>query len=153
EDVVETVRLCREFGAPILSRGGGTSLAGQTTNVAVVIDWTRHLGGVLSIDPAARTARVLPGTVLDDLRGRAIKEHGLTFGPDPATHTHCTLGGMIGNNSCGVHAQWTGCTTAQVMELEVLTSDGARFRVGPTDDAELKRILAAGGRRAEIYQG
>ncbi|HYV48648.1 MAG TPA: FAD-binding and (Fe-S)-binding domain-containing protein [Myxococcaceae bacterium] len=153
EDVVETVRLCREFGAPILSRGGGTSLAGQTTNVAVVIDWTRHLGGVLSIDPAARTARVLPGTVLDDLRGRAIKEHGLTFGPDPATHTHCTLGGMIGNNSCGVHAQWTGCSAAQVVELEVLTSDGARFQVGKTPDGELERILAAGGRRAEIYRG
>jgi len=153
EDVVEAVRLCREFGAPILSRGGGTSLAGQTTNVAVVIDWTRHLGGVLSIDPASRTARVLPGTVLDDLRQKAIREHGLTFGPDPATHTHCTLGGMIGNNSCGVHAQLTGCTTAQVVELEVLTSDGARFRVGKTPDGELERLLAAGGRRAEIYRG
>src|SRR6185295_13518791 len=127
--------------------------AGQTTNVAVVIDWTRHLGGVLSIDPAARTARVLPGTVLDDLRGRAIKEHGLTFGPDPATHTHCTLGGMIGNNSCGVHAQWTGCSAAQVVELEVLTSDGARFQVGKTPDGELERILAAGGRRAGFYRG
>src|SRR6185295_12146384 len=124
EDVVETVRLCREFGAPILSRGGGTSLAGQTTNVAVVIDWTRHLGGVLSIDPAARTARVLPGTVLDDLRGRAIKEHGLTFGPDPATHTHCTLGGMIGNNSCGVHSVMAGRTSDNLDELEILTYRG-----------------------------
>ncbi|HVE81534.1 MAG TPA: FAD-binding and (Fe-S)-binding domain-containing protein [Myxococcales bacterium] len=153
QDVMETVRLCRQHGAPVLSRGGGTSLAGQCTNVAVVIDWTRHLGGVVSIDPVARTARVLPGTVLDELRGRAIREHRLTFGPDPATHTHCTLGGMIGNNSCGVHAQMAGCTAANVVELDVLTSDGARFKVGRTGEEELRRIMAEGGRRAEIYRG
>src|SRR3954463_4084312 len=104
EDVVETVAVCRERGAPVLSRGGGTSLAGQCCNVAVVLDWSKYLNRVLEINPPAKRARVLPGTVLDDLRDRA-QEHGLTFGPDPATHNHCTLGGMLGNNSCGVHAQ------------------------------------------------
>jgi FAD/FMN-containing dehydrogenase len=99
-DVIETVRTCREHGVAIPPRGGGTSLAGQCCNVAVVIDMSRHLRGILQIDPDRKTARVQPGVVLDDLQ-RAVKPHGLIYGPDPATHAWCTLGGMIGNNSCG----------------------------------------------------
>ena len=79
-----------------------------------------------------------PGVVLDDLRD-AAEEHGLTFGPDPATHSHCTLGGMIGNNSCGVHSVMAGRTADNVEELEVLTYDGLRLRVGPTGEEELER--------------
>ncbi|HYY60208.1 MAG TPA: FAD-binding oxidoreductase, partial [Burkholderiales bacterium] len=109
EDVVRTVEICRRHGAPILPRGGGTSLCGQCCNVAVVLDFSKYLNRVLEIDPAARTARVEPGCVLDDLRGAAAK-HGLTFAPDPATHTHNTLGGMIGNNSCGPHSVMGGET-------------------------------------------
>lgn len=150
EDVVETVRLCREAGAPILPRGGGTSLAGQCVNVAVVIDFSKHMGGVLEIDAGARRARVLPGTRLDEL-GAAAGRHGLTFGPDPATHAWCCLGGMIGNNSCGPHSVTAGKTADNVEALEVLTSDGERFGVGPTSADELRRIVAAGGRRGEIY--
>src|SRR3954454_8368052 len=119
EDVIETIAVCREHGAPVLSRGGGTSLAGQCCNIAVVMDWSKYLNRVLEIDPAAKRARVLPGTVLDDLRDRA-QEHGLTFGPDPATHNHCTLGGMLGNNSCGVHAQMAGKTVDNTEALDVL---------------------------------
>jgi FAD/FMN-containing dehydrogenase/Fe-S oxidoreductase len=151
DDVVETVAACRRHGAPIVSRGGGTGLAGQTCNVAVVVDWSKYLNRVLEIDPANKRARVLPGCVLDNLRDQA-EQHHLTFGPDPATHNHCTLGGMIGNNSCGVHSVMAGKTIDNIEALEVLTYDGLRLRVGPTSDAELERIAAEGGRRGEIYQ-
>src|SRR5215472_3858076 len=97
QDVIETVAISRQFGAPLLSRGGGTSLAGQCCNVAVVIDWTKYLNRVLELDVPNRRARVQPGVVLDSLRSRANR-YNLTFGPYPATHDHCTLGGMIGNN-------------------------------------------------------
>jgi FAD/FMN-containing dehydrogenase len=100
EDVVRTVSACREFGAPVLSRGGGTSLAGQCCNVAVVMDFSKYLHKLIELNPLKRVARIEPGIVLDDLRAAAEKHH-LTFGPDPSTHNHCTLGGMIGNNSCG----------------------------------------------------
>jgi FAD/FMN-containing dehydrogenase/Fe-S oxidoreductase len=135
DDVVAAMAVCREHGAPVLSWGGGTSLAGQISNVAVVIDFSRHLNRVLEIDAERRLARVEPGVILDDLRS-AAEERGLTFGPDPSTHDHCTLGGMIGNNACGVHSvlsdlAGTGPTTADnVHELEVLTYHGDRCRVG-----------------------
>ena len=155
-DVVRTVALCRKHGAPITTRGGGTSLAGQACNVAVIIDCSKYLTAVLEIDPARRIARVEPGCILDDLRDRA-RVHGLTFGPDPATHSRNTLGGMIGNNSCGVHsvmAQFYGpgpLTRHQVIDLDILTYDGERFTVSATSDADLAGIIAAGGRRAEVY--
>ncbi|HEY6066811.1 MAG TPA: FAD-binding and (Fe-S)-binding domain-containing protein [Thermoanaerobaculia bacterium] len=150
DDVLETLALCRRFGAPILGRGAGTSLAGQCCNVAVVLDTSKYFNRVLEIDPAAKTARVEPGAILDDLRD-AAEEHGLTFGPDPATHAYCTLGGMIGNNSCGVHSVMAGKTDENVHELDVVAGDGTRMRVGRTSDEELARILAEGGRRAAIY--
>ncbi len=158
DDVVAAVAVARRHGAPLLPRGGGTSLAGQCCNTAVVIDTSKHLARVLDVDPVRRRARVQPGTVLDDLRAAAGRA-GLTFGPDPATHNRCTLGGMIGNNSCGVHsvmAEFYGpgpSTADSVEELEVLTADGLRLRVGPTPEAELERLAGAGGRRGAIYAG
>jgi FAD/FMN-containing dehydrogenase/Fe-S oxidoreductase len=151
DDVVETVRLCRQHEAPVLSRGGGTSLAGQCCNVAVMIDFSKYLNRVLEIDPERRLARVQPGTILDHLRGQAEGEHQLTYGPDPSTHTHCTLGGMIGNNSCGVRSvmtQFTGPgprTSDNVAELDVLLYDGRRLRVreGTSGDEEIDRRLTA----------
>ncbi len=151
DDLAAAVAACRRQGAPIVHRGAGTSLAGQCCNVAVVIDSSRHLTGVIAIDPERRTAWVRPGTVLDDLRSAALR-HGLTFGPDPATHAWCTVGGMIGNNSCGVHSLTTGRTSDNVEELEVLTYDGLRLRVGATPEREIDRIVRAGGRRGEIYR-
>src|ERR1041384_3978258 len=151
EDVIRTVEVCRKHGAPVLPRGGGTSLCGQCCNVAVVLDFSKYLNRVLAIDPVAKTARVEPGVVLDDLR-RAAGAHGLTFAPDPATHTHNTLGGMIGNNSCGPHSVMGGETVDNVVGLEVLTYDGVRMSVGDTSTTELARIVQAGGRRAKIYQ-
>ncbi|HEX3528736.1 MAG TPA: FAD-binding oxidoreductase, partial [Thermoanaerobaculia bacterium] len=151
-DVEAAVAVCRRHAAPLLGRGGGTSLAGQACNTAVVLDFSRHMAGVVELDPQRRVARVLPGTVLDDLRAAAAP-HGLTFGPDPATHAWCTLGGMIGNNACGTHSLTTGRTADQVEELEILTYDGLRLRVGATPEDELARIIRAGGRRGEIYGG
>src|SRR5262245_32248009 len=107
EEAANVVRLCGEVGSPLLSRGGGTSLAGQGTNVAVVIDWTRHCHQLLAVDPGARTCLVEPGIVLDVLNEQ-LADHGLRFGPEPATHRNCTIGGMIGNSSCGATAQRTG---------------------------------------------
>ena len=141
---------CREHGAPLLPRGGGTSQCGQCVNVAVVLDFSKYLGEVVSVDPVARTALVQPGAVCDALKA-AAEAHGLTFGPDPATHSRCTLGGMIGNNSCGAHSVMAGKTVENVEALEVLTYDGARFWAGPTSADELEMIIARGGRQGEIY--
>ena len=152
DDVLATISLAREFGAPILCRGGGTSLAGQCCNVAVILDFSRYMNKILEIDPARRIARVQPGVVLDDLRNAAEKHH-LTFGPDPATHSRCTLGGMIGNNSCGVHSIMAGKTDDNIEELDVLTYDGMRMKVGKTSDEEANEIIRQGGRRGEIYSG
>jgi FAD/FMN-containing dehydrogenase/Fe-S oxidoreductase len=149
-DVEAIVEACRRHGAPILSRGGGTSLAGQCCNVAVVMDFSKYMYEVLEVDPERKLGRVQPGTVLDSLRDAAEKYH-LTFGPDPATHTHCTLGGMVGNNSCGIHAQMAGRTADNIHELEILTYDGCRMRVGKTSGQELEAIIREGGRRGEIY--
>ncbi len=157
DDVVRTVEVCRRFGAPITSRGGGTSLAGQACNAAIIIDYSKYLNQVIEVDPDRRRAVVQPGCNLDDLR-RAAGRHGLTFGPDPATHDRNTLGGMLGNNSCGVHSVMSqfygpGPTTAhQVVELEVLTYDGERMTVGATDEERLQEMIDRGGRQGEIYE-
>ncbi len=152
DDAVAAIGVCARFGAPIVSRGGGTSLAGQTTNSAVVIDWTKYCHQVVSLDVAARTCVVEPGIALDELN-RSLAQHGLMYGPKPATHRTCTLGGMIGNNSCGSTAQAYGKTVDNILRLEVLTYDGTRMWVGATSDEEYASIVGAGGRRAEIYRG
>jgi FAD/FMN-containing dehydrogenase/Fe-S oxidoreductase len=129
DDVLAAISVCREFGAPLLCRGGGTSLAGQCCNVAVVLDFTKYMGNILEIDPERRIARVQPGVVLDHLRNAAEKYH-LTFAPDPASHDRCTIGGMIGNNSCGVHSIMGGKTDDNIEALEVATYDGTRLYLG-----------------------
>jgi FAD/FMN-containing dehydrogenase/Fe-S oxidoreductase len=150
DDVVLAVAACRKYGAPVLSRGAGTSLAGQCCNVAVVLDFTKYMNKILELNPKQGFARVQPGVVLDTLRAQA-EAFKLTFAPDPSTHNRCTIGGMIGNNSCGTHSLLGGKTVDNVEELLVLLYDGTQLRVGPTTSDELERILRAGGRRAEIY--
>src|SRR3981081_4417647 len=150
DDVIAAVSLAREYGAPLLCRGSGTSLAGQCCNMAVIVDFSKHMAEILEIDPVRRVARVQPGVILDRLRNAAEKHH-LTFAPDPATHAYCTLGGMIGNNSCGVHSVMAGKTDDNIEELEILTYDGTRMKVGETSAEELENIIREGGRRGEIY--
>jgi FAD/FMN-containing dehydrogenase/Fe-S oxidoreductase len=152
EDVIATVALCREHHAPLLARGGGTSLAGQCCNSAIILDFSKYMASILEIDPERRIARVQPGVVLDSLRSEAEKHH-LTFAPDPATHDRCTLGGMIGNNSCGVHSIMAGKTDDNIESLDILTYDGQRMEVGATSQEEFDRIVSEGGRRAQIYLG
>jgi FAD/FMN-containing dehydrogenase/Fe-S oxidoreductase len=129
DDVIAAMAAARANGAPVLARGGGTSQCGQGVNEALVIDCSKYLNRVLEVDAAARLARVEPGAVCDTLRD-AAERHGLTFAPDPATHSRCTLGGMIANNSCGPHSVMAGKTVENIERLEVLTYDGARFWVG-----------------------
>jgi FAD/FMN-containing dehydrogenase/Fe-S oxidoreductase len=150
EDAAAAVAICREFDAPVVHRGGGTSLAGQGCNHAVLIDFSKYANRILSIDAGARLARVEPGVVLDDLRAAAERVH-LTFGPDPATHTHCTLGGMIGNNSCGVHSMMAGCTAENVHALDVLTYDGLRFEAGHLSESALEEAARGDGPRSRLF--
>jgi len=150
--VVKTLEICRRHGAPIVSRGGGTGLCGQTCNLAVVIDHSKYLNRILELDQKNRYARVEPGVILDHLRDQAENYH-LTFGPDPATHNYNTFGGMIGNNSCGIHSVMAGRTVDNILELDVVTYDGIRMKVGPTNEEELQAIINEGGRRGEIYRG
>ncbi|MCM1936654.1 FAD-binding oxidoreductase [Streptomyces sp. G3] len=147
----EAVAVAREFGAPVLSRGGGTSLAGQCTNAGVVLDWSKYCTRVESVDPDARTCVVQPGIVLDDLN-RQLAPYGLRYGPEPATHPNCTIGGMIGNNSCGATAQAHGKVVDNIARLEVLLYDGTRFWCGETDDEEYAEIERQGDLRATVYR-
>jgi FAD/FMN-containing dehydrogenase/Fe-S oxidoreductase len=149
-DVAAAAAACRKFGAPLLPRGAGTSLAGQTCNVAVVLDFTKYMNQILEINHAEGYARVQPGVVLDALRDRAELHH-LTFAPDPSTHNRCTIGGMIGNNSCGTHSLLGGKTVDNVQEMKILLYDGTQLTVGATSEAEIERIVGEGGRRGEIY--
>ena len=152
-DVEAVLAACRKFDAPLLPRGGGTSLAGQCCNVAVVMDCSKYMRQILDVDPDRKLARVEPGVVCDQLL-HATEPHHLRLPPDPATHLWCTLGGMIGNDSCGPHSvmsERTGRTVDHVEALEVLTYDGLRLRVGKTSDDELARIIAEGGRRGSLY--
>lgn len=150
DDLVAALAVCRRNDVPFLTRGGGTSQNGQCVNVAVVADASKYVNRVVSIDPIERTAVVEPGVICDTLRD-AAEAHGLTFAPDPATHSRCTLGGMIANNSCGAHSVMAGKTVENVEALEIATYDGARFWVGPTSEPELEAIIRGGGRRGEIY--
>ncbi|MGE2814110.1 FAD-binding and (Fe-S)-binding domain-containing protein [Mycobacterium heidelbergense] len=156
EDVVQTVRAAHAYHAPVLCRGGGTSLSGETVNVAVVIDFSKYLTDIIDIDPARRLATVQTGVINEQLN-KATGEHGLVFGPDPSSHSRCTLGGNIGNNSCGVHSIQSHLygpgprTSDNTQELDIVTYDGARFTVGVDEEKNLDAIIAAGGRKGEIY--
>jgi FAD/FMN-containing dehydrogenase/Fe-S oxidoreductase len=151
-DVRAAARLAAEARAALLARGAGTSLAGQACNEAVIIDMSRHMTRVLEIDPGRRLARVEPGVVLDDLR-RAAERHGLTFGPDPATHAWCTLGGMLGNNSCGTHGLYAGKTSDNVESLRVVLAGGDELDVGAFEPDAVDEAIAAGGRFGQLLAG
>ena len=151
-DVEAALAACRSIGAAVLPRGAGTSLAGQCVNVAVVFDYSRHMNAIVSVDPGAKIARVEPGIVLDRLRD-AAEAHHLTYAPDPATHSRCTLGGMIGNNSCGVHGLLGGKVVDNVESLDIVLYDGTRMTVGATPPERLNALIRAGGRMGSIYAG
>ena len=146
DDIINTLSVCKKYHAPVLSRGGGTSLAGQCCNVAIVMDMSKYYNKILHIDKDKKLVSVQPGIVLDEMRHATEKKYNLTFGPDPATHSHCTLGGMLGNNSCGIHSVMAafrggGARTADNTEsLTIVTYDGIKMKVGPTSDEEYDKI-------------
>jgi len=150
QDVIETISVCRKLSVAVLSRAGGTSLAGQCCNTAIVIDWSKYLNHVLELDATKRFARVEPGTICDDLVN-AARPYDLTYAPDPATHDHCCFGGMLGNNSCGAHAQMNGPAVNNVESMEILLYDGTRMEVGWLTEQDWKDKAAGSGREAEIY--
>jgi FAD/FMN-containing dehydrogenase len=151
DDVIATVAVCRGHDVPILPRGGGTSLAGQTCNVAVVIDFSKYLHHILEYDPFGHSAWVEPGVICDQLRHRAWRDH-LTWAPDPATHAYNTFGGMIGNNSCGSHSLVGGKTVDNIEALDILTYNGDRLTVERTGDAgELDSVIRRGGPVGQLY--
>lgn len=129
EDVAAVLGVCREFGVPLTARGAGTSIAGNAIGPGVILDFSRYLDAVVDLDPVARLARVQPGVVLDSLQAAAAR-HGLRFGPDPSSHSRCTLGGMIGNNACGSHSVAWGTTAQAVEELVLLLPDGSQLVAG-----------------------
>ncbi|WP_175408951.1 FAD-binding oxidoreductase, partial [Streptomyces sp. TRM64462] len=156
DDVVVAHRLCHRFGAPLLDRGGGTSLSGETVNEAVVVDHSKYLTDIGRVDAERRLVTCRPGVVNEELN-RRTGEHGLVFGPDPSTHSRCVIGGNIGNNSCGAHSVQSQLygpgprTSDSVRALEVVTYDGERFWTGVGEEKDLDRIIADGGAKGRIY--
>ncbi|MFC6880304.1 MULTISPECIES: FAD-binding and (Fe-S)-binding domain-containing protein [Actinomadura] len=143
DDLARVLELAADEGLPVTMRGGGTSIAGNSVGSGIVVDTSRHLRRIRSIDPGARTAVVEPGVVLDDLRAAAGR-YGLTFGPDPSSHSRCTLGGMIGNNACGSHSVAWGVTAGNVEALRVLLPGGRELNAerGTSGDARIDAELA-----------
>ena len=156
EDIITTIKACNKYKIPLLGRGTGTSLAGQTTNAAVIIDCTKYYNKIISIDPTNKTATVQPGCVLDELQ-KALEPHGLTFGPDPSTHYSCSLGGMIGNNACGVHSvlaanKGDGARTSDNLKsMEIITATGEVIQLGATNEDELDKIINSNGTQGYLY--
>jgi FAD/FMN-containing dehydrogenase/Fe-S oxidoreductase len=157
DDILHTIALCKKYNAPILSRGGGTSLAGQTCNVAVVMDMSKYYNKILRIDEHNKTVSVQPGIVLDHMK-KETEKLGLTFGPDPSTHNHCAIGGMLGNNACGTHSVMSAFygygarMSDNVEKMTIVTYDGIKMEVGATSDEAFGNIIKQGGRKAEIYR-
>ncbi|HZZ63966.1 MAG TPA: FAD-binding oxidoreductase, partial [Candidatus Baltobacteraceae bacterium] len=149
-DAQRAMQICHAHGAPVTPRGGGTSLTGASCNTTVIFDYSKYMNHILEIDYERAIARVEPGVVLDDLRAEA-ERHGLTFGPAPSTHNRCAIGGMFGNNACGMPAQFSGRMEENVYDAQVLLYDGTRMRVGPTPPHRLEAIIRDGGREGEIY--
>ena len=152
EDVAAVVGFCARHGVPLLPRGGGTSLAGQAVGEAIHVDFSRHVNRLLEVNSEERWARVEPGLVLDDLNAQ-LDPHGLMFGPDVAPSNRATLGGMIGNNSCGTRSIVHGRTSDHLLEARVLLSDGSRAVFAPTDVARWSDMERGEGALARIHRG
>jgi FAD/FMN-containing dehydrogenase/Fe-S oxidoreductase len=150
-DVIAALSLARENAMPLLARGGGTSLAGQGCNAALVLDFSKYMNRIIAIDAGACVAQVEPGVVQSHLNA-ALTPHGLFFAPDPSTKDRCTVGGMIGNNSCGAHSAAYGKTVDNVEALEVILHDGTRVSAqGSMDETQLAAAIARGGREGDLY--
>ena len=151
DDVEAAIHVARSHGVPVMPRGGGTALAGQTTNHAVVIDFSKYMRNVLEVVPEERWARVQPGIVNNHLSA-AVRQHGLMYGPDPVTSARATVGGGIGNNSCGPHSVIYGKTLDHILEIDAILSDGSRVHFAPTTGTALEDKMAQGDMEGAIYR-
>ncbi|MCH8200106.1 MAG: FAD-binding oxidoreductase, partial [Chloroflexi bacterium] len=151
DDVQAAIGIAREHGVPVLPRGGGTSLAGQTCNHAIVLDFSKYMRNVLQVSPEERWARVQPGIVNHHL-SRAVAQHGLMYGPDPVTSNRATVGGGIGNNSCGPHSVIYGKTLDHILEVDVLLADGTRTHFAPVGGEQLEDRLSSEGLEGNVYR-
>lgn len=150
EALVAATSVCRDHGVPVTMRGAGTSLAGQASGSGIVVDTSRHLTRILEVDPEQRTATVEPGVVLADLQAAAAP-HGLRFGPDPATANRCTIGGMLGNDSCGPHSLRHGRTSDNVTALSMALADGTRFTAEDLDLGAFRRRASEDDRVGRLF--
>ncbi|MFK0248782.1 FAD-binding and (Fe-S)-binding domain-containing protein [Amycolatopsis azurea] len=151
EDVAAAVATAAEFGVPVVPRGAGTSLAGQTVGPGLVLDLSRHMNRILDLDPVARTAVVEPGVVQDQLN-KAAAAHGLMFGPDTSTSNRATIGGMAGNNSAGSGSLTFGMTIDHIRALDVVLADGSTARFEPVSETERVRRAEADTLEGRIYR-
>ncbi|MDY3551587.1 FAD-linked oxidase C-terminal domain-containing protein [Gemmata sp. JC717] len=151
EDLTVTVQIAAELNVPITARGGGTSLSGQSIGPGIVIDCSKHLNAIGELDVSGRRVRVQPGVVLDHLN-RALAPHGLIFGPDVATASRATLGGMIGNNSAGARSVVYRQTVDHVRSLTAVLADGTRTEFGPLSELEHERKMELRTLEGEAYR-
>ncbi len=151
DDVLAVVDVARRTGVPILPRGGGTSLAGQTVNHAIVLDFSKYMDTLIEVNPGEHWARVQPGIVLDTLNG-LLTPHGLKYAPDPSTANRASVGGGIGNNSCGSHSVIYGKTGDHVQELDVVLADGSEARFSNLSPSQLETKLSGSGLESQIYR-
>ncbi len=151
-DVQAVVDFAAREGIPVLPRSGGTSLAGQTVNHAIVLDFSKYLNNVLEVNAAEQWARVQPGIILEQLT-RQVSAHGLQYAPDPTTANRACVGGGIGNNTCGAHSVIYGKTLDHIKELDAILSDGSTAHLGQLTAAGLESRLSAGGLEGDIYRG
>ena len=152
DDVQAVVEFAAGEGIPVLPRAGGTSLAGQTVNHAIVLDFSKYLNNVLEVNAEEGWARVQPGIILEQLT-KQVANHGLQYAPDPTTANRACVGGGIGNNTCGAHSVIYGKTLDHIKELDVVLSDGSRAHFAPLTASELEGRLSAGGLEGDIYRG
>ena len=152
DDVQAVVEFAAGEGLPVLPRSGGTSLAGQTVNHAIVLDFSKYLNNVLEVNAEEGWARVQPGIILEQLT-RQVANHGLQYAPDPTTANRACVGGGIGNNTCGAHSVIYGKTLDHINELDVILSDGSRAHFAPLTASELESRLSTGGLEGDIYRG
>lgn len=150
-DLYAAVLAAREVGVPLIPRGGGTGLAGQTLGPAVIVDCSKHLNGVITIDPETKTAEVQPGVVCAALN-RAAAPLGLQYGPDPASANRATVGGMVGNNATGAHSIRYGMTSDNVDGIDVVLSDGSGATFGPTTMEAGEAAAARDDLEGRIYR-
>src|SRR5690606_20652529 len=150
-DLKELIAFAAGHGVTLIPRTAGTSLAGQVVGRGIVVDVSKHFNGILEVNAQERWVRVQPGVIRDDLNAY-LRPYGLMFGPETSTASRAMVGGMVGNNSCGLHSIVWGDTRSHLLEAKVLLNDGSEALFEALDDAALFRKLTMASREGDIYR-